>query len=382
MEHPPTYPELRSRVLAYVEGEGRALSVEIERTGLCGPDVWADLRRRGFLRLAAPAAYGGHGLTLSQYLPLLEAFSQLHGSIRMVVHVVNGIWRPIDLLADDERRRRFVIPVVKGEVTAAFSLTEPVAGTGADIKTSARRDGDDYLITGEKWLITFADTADYLLLFGRLEGSTGAEGTLAFMVPRDAPGLRIEPMPRAMGLTGTGHAYIHLDNCRVPAANRLGEEGQGLTVALNGFLDPSRVCVGMTCVGLAQRALDLAVRRAHERVTFGQPLSKRQAIQMGLAEAATDLEAARQLCLHAGRLWDEKRLTSPIASMAKLFGSEMLQRVTDRALQTFGGGGYFQPSEIERIYRDARAQRFEEGTAEIQKTVIARHLLGGRAPAK
>lgn len=372
----PTPAKIARSVLSYVEGEGRAVSEEIERTGRCGPEVWADLRARGFLRLTAPAAYGGCGLALSQYLPLLESFSQLHGSLRMIVHVVNGIWRPIDLLADDERRRRFVVPLVRGRITAAFSLTEPKAGTGADIRTSARREGPDYVLNGEKWLITFADTADYLLLFARLEGTSGAEGTLAFMVPRDAPGLRIEPMPRSMGLTGTGHGHIYLENCRVPAANRLGAEGQGLTVALSGFLDPSRVCVGMTCVGLGQRALDLAVKRSHERVTFGQPLSRRQAIQMGLAEAGTDVEAARQLCLYAGRLWDEGKLTPRVASMAKLFGSEMLQRVTDRALQVFGGAGYFQPAEIERIYRDARAQRFEEGTAEIQKTVIARALLG------
>lgn len=376
------YAKLKDQVLAYVNGEGRTLSGEIERTGSCGPDVWADLRQRGFLRLAAPEAYGGHGLTFSQYLPLLEAFSGLHGSIRMIVHVVNGVWRPMDLLADEERRRRFVIPVVRGEITAAFTLTERLAGTGADIRTTARREGTDYVLNGEKWLITFADTTDYLLLFARLEGTTGYDGTLALMVPRDAPGLRIVPMPRAMGLTGTGHGIITLTDCRVPVANLLGAEGQGLTVALSGFLAPSRLCVGMTCVGLAQRAFDLAVRQSHERVTFGQPLSRRQAIQMSVAEMATDLEAARQLCLYAGRLADEQRLTSSVASMAKLFGSEMLQRVTDRALQIFGGGGYFQPSEIERIYRDGRAQRFEEGTAEIQKTVIARGVLGGKSAGR
>src|SRR5207249_2514520 len=136
--------------------------------------------------------------------------------------------------------------LVKGEITAAFSLTEPNAGTGTDIRTSARRDGTEYLLNGEKWLITFADTATYLLLFARVEGTRGAAGMLAFMIPRDAPGLKIEEMPPSMGLTGTGHGHVYLRDCRVPAINRLGEEGQGLDVALKGFLDPSRVCVGMT----------------------------------------------------------------------------------------------------------------------------------------
>jgi alkylation response protein AidB-like acyl-CoA dehydrogenase len=369
--------EIKHDVESYVTGKGRAVTAEIEQTGKCGQDAWDDLRQHGFLRLTAPEEYGGFGLTLSQYLPLLELFSQLHGSIRMIVHVLNGIWRPIDLLADTKQRERFVIPLVKGEITAAFSLTEPNAGTGTDIRTSARRDGAEYLLNGEKWLITFADIASYLLLFARIEGTRAAAGMLAFMIPRDAPGLDIKEMPPSMGLTGTGHGHVYLRDCRVLAINRLGEEGQGLDVALKGFLDPSRVCVGMTCVGLAQRALDLSVARSHERITFGKPLSQRQTIQMWIAEMATDIEAARQLCLYAGQLWDRKELSAPVASMAKLFGSEMLQRVTDKALQIFGGGGYFRPSEIERVYRDARAQRFEEGTAEIQKLVISRDILGG-----
>jgi alkylation response protein AidB-like acyl-CoA dehydrogenase len=367
--------KIKREVQSYLTHEGRALSEEIERIGRCGCDVWDDLRARDFLRLTAPERYGGLGLTLSQYLQLLELFSQLHGSIRMIVHVLNGIWRPIDRLANEEQRKRFVIPLVKGEITAAFTLTEPNAGTGADIRTSARRDQSDYLLNGEKWLITFADTASFLLLFARLEGTEGAAGMLAFMIPRDAPGLSIEEMGPAMGLSGTGHGHIYLNNCRVPVANRLGEEGQGLEVALKGFLDPSRVCVGITCVGLAQRAFDLAVSRAHARITFGKPLSQRQTIQMWIAEMATDIEAARQLCRYGAQLWDEGKLTPSIASMAKLFGSEMLQRVTDKALQIFGGGGYFRPAEIERVYRDARAQRFEEGTAEIQKFVISRDVL-------
>ncbi|WP_274651107.1 acyl-CoA dehydrogenase family protein [Paenibacillus humicola] len=371
------FQHLKEEVKAYVNGRLRELSVRIEETGECGPDIWAELRERGYLRLAAPAEYGGCGLSFTQYLQLLELFSQSHGSLRMIVHVMNGIWRPIDFLANAEQRERFVKPLVRGEITAAFALTEPYAGSGADIQTSARKQGDEYILNGEKWLITFGDTADYLMLYARMEGTRGYEGTMALLVPRQTDGVEIEVMPPTLGLTGTGHARIIMKDARVPAANLLGEVGQGLAGALNGFLDPSRVCVGMTCVGLAQRAFDLAVERSRERVTFGKPLSQRQVVQTWIAEMATDIEAARQLVMYAGRLKDENALTPPPASMAKLYALEMLQRVTDKAQQIWGGIGYFKGNEIERIYRDARAQKFEEGTAEIQKAVIAKHILAG-----
>jgi alkylation response protein AidB-like acyl-CoA dehydrogenase len=369
------FSTMKDEVKAFVDGRLRELSDRIEDTGACGRDVWEELRERGYLKLAAPVEYGGFGLNFTQYLQLLELFSQSHGSIRMIVHVINGVWRPIDFLASEEQRERFVKPLVRGEISVAFTLTEPGAGSGADIETMARREGDEFVLNGEKWLITFGDTADYLMLYCRMEGTRGYEGTMALLVPRLTPGVEIELMPPTLGLTGTGHAHIRFRNARVPADHLLGDVGQGLAGALNGFLDPSRVCVGMTCVGLAQRAFDIAVQRSNERVTFGKPLNQRQVVQTWLAEMATDIEAARQLVMYAGRLKDEGRLTPPPASMAKLYALEMLQRVTDKAQQIWGGIGYFKGYEIERIYRDARAQKFEEGTAEIQKAVIAKHLL-------
>ncbi|GGJ12425.1 acyl-CoA dehydrogenase [Alicyclobacillus cellulosilyticus] len=371
-----TFAALKQEVWEYVHGPLMQWGEQIEATGEVPAAIWQDLRARGYLRLAAPEAFGGRGLPFPQYLELLEIFSRAHGSIRMIVHVMNGIWRPLNYLADDDIRARWVKPCVQGEITVAFTLTEPIAGTGADLHTAARRVGDEYVLNGEKWLITFADVADYFLLFARLEGTTGSEGTVALMVPRDAPGLDIQLMPESMGLTGTGHGHLYLRDCRVPVANRIGAEGDGLAVALRGFLDPSRISIGMSCVGLASRAFDLAVARSKERVTFGKPLCQRQVIQMYIAEMATDIEAARQLVLHAARVYDSGQPATHLSAMAKLYGLEMLQRVTDRAIQIFGGIGYFKPMEIERIYRDARAQRFEEGTAEIQKAVIARHVLG------
>ncbi|MCL6452981.1 MAG: acyl-CoA dehydrogenase family protein [Alicyclobacillus sp.] len=372
------FAQLREDVETFVRGRGADLGHQIEETGQVGPEVWSELRQRGYLRLAAPEAYGGFGLPFTQYLELLALFSHLHGSMRVMVHVANGLWRSLDQAATPAQRDRFVIPFVQGELRATFTLTEPNSGSGTDIKTTARRDGDAYVVNGEKWMIIFSDVTDYFLLFCRLEGTTGGEGTLALLVPRDAPGLEIRPMPPAMGITGTGHGHLVLCDCRVPVENRLGAEGDGLKVAFAGFLDPSRTAIGMTCVGLAERALELAVEHAKARVTFGKPLAERPTIQMWLAEMATDIAAARQLVLYAGRAFEQGEPSAALASMAKLQGTEMLQRVTDKALQIFGGIGYFK-GEMERIYRDARMQRFEEGTSETQKMTIARALLrGGR----
>ncbi|MBX5435950.1 MAG: acyl-CoA dehydrogenase family protein [Alicyclobacillaceae bacterium] len=362
-------------VRAFVQGPARAWGEQIETTGRLPDGVWEELRDRGYLRLAAPTAYGGRGLPFTAYLALLEQFAQMHGSLRVIVHVCNGLWRSLDYAATEAQRERIVKPFVAGRRRVTFTLTEPDSGSGTDIRTTARREGDEYVLNGQKWMIIFSDVADDFLVFCRLEGTRGAEGTLALLVPRDAPGLEIRPMAPAMGVSGTQHGHLVFTDCRVPVSNRLGAEGQGLEIAFAGFLDPSRIGVAATCVGLASRALDLAVDHARRRITFGKPLAKRQTIQMWVGEMATDIEAGRQLYLHAARAFEEGRPATVPAAMAKLFCTDMLQRVTDKALQIHGGIGYFRSSEIERIYRDARMQRFEEGTAEIQKMVIARERL-------
>ena len=367
---------LLREVRDFAAGPLRDWGAEVERTGTVPVWMWRELGRRGYLRLCAPTSLGGRGLPLPDYLPLLEEFSTGHGSLRMIIHVVNGVWRPILTYGSGEQAESLIRPLLAGESAIAFALTEPGSGTGADIRTSARREGDVYVLHGEKHLITFGDIADHSLVIARLQGTTGATGTLALLVARDAPGLRLDPMPESMGLRGSDHARMYFEGCRVPVADRIGAEGQGLDVALHGFLYPSRISVGMSCVGLGRRALELAVARARERVTFGRAIGERQMIQALLAEAATDVEAARQLVLWAARRWEASPPAVAESAMAKLFALEALQRVTDRCLQVWGGIGYFRGQEIERIYRDARAQRFEEGTAEVQKVTIARSLLG------
>jgi alkylation response protein AidB-like acyl-CoA dehydrogenase len=368
------FAELKAEIRGYVDNEGERWTELIEAERQVPPELWDELRERGYLRLAAPVSLGGRGLPFARYLELIELFSRPHASLRMIVHVMNGLWRAMLPYANEEQIERFVKPQVATEIKVAFTLTEPDAGTGADIKCAVVRDGDTYYLSGQKHLITFGCIADHLLLFARLEGTRGAEGTVALMVPAHGDGIENNLMPESMGVLGTDHAHLVFDRAPVPVANRLGEEGEGLDVALGGFLVPSRISVAMTCVGLGGKALDLAVAHSQERITFGKPIAARQAIAFRLAEMATDLEAARRLTLHAAETWERTHDAAAESSMAKLFASEMLQRVTDGALQVHGGIGYFK-SPIERVYRDARAQRFEEGTAEIQKQTIVRSLL-------
>jgi alkylation response protein AidB-like acyl-CoA dehydrogenase len=367
---------LTDEVRAYVRGEGERWAKRIEAERAVPRELWPELSERGYLRLAAPVAYGGRGIPFTQYLPLLELFAMSHASLRMIVHVCNGIWRPVDSHASDEQRERFVKPLVAGDIKVAFTLTEPTAGTGADLRCSVTREGDTYYLSGEKHLITFGTISDYLLLFARVEGTTGADGTVALMVPPHGEGITANVMAETMGVRGTDHGHFVFDRAPVPVANRLGEEGDGLGVALSGFLAPSRIAVAMTCVGLAKRALELAVDYAQQRETFGKKIARRQAIAFQLAEMATDIEAARALVMQSAHAWESGGDANAASAMSKLFAVSMLQRVTDGALQVHGGIGYWSSSPIERVYRDARAQRFEEGTNEIQKTVIARDLLG------
>lgn len=367
---------LRAQVERWVEGPGERWAERIEETGEVPEELWAELNGLGFLRLAAPGEYGGHGLGFTRWMELMEVFSRSHGSVRMIVHVVNGIWRAMDGHADDDQRKRFVIPSVTGDIKIAFTLTEPGNGTGADITTSVVREGDTYHLSGRKHLITFGVRCDYYLLAARVAGSTGHAGTVALLVPRDAPGVTVEDTSRTMGVTGTDHASLTFDRTPVPVDHRLGAEGEGLEVFLGGFLTPSRISVAMSCVGLAQRAQQLAVGYARDRVTFGKSLTQRQAIQFMLAENAADIEAARQLTLHAARRFEEGADDASMqSSMAKMHAVTMLTTVTDKALQVHGGLGYWKSQKIERVYRDARAQRFEEGTNEVQKAVVFRELL-------
>ncbi len=370
------FQQLRDEIEAWVRGPGEVWADRIEAEADVPRELYDELRAKGWLSLAAPVELGGRGIPFSRYLELLEVVSRSHGSIRMLVHVNNGIWRALAPFAD-EQQLELVKKSVSGESLIAFTLTEATAGTGNDLRSTVRREGDVYLLNGEKHLITFGVKCDYWLLIARLEGSSGSEGTVAFLVPNTGlPGAEVIDDSDTMGVRGTDHAILHFTDTPVPVSARLGEEGQGLTVALGGFLLPSRISVAMSCVGLAERAQELALDYALKRETFGKKLAERPVIQAYLAENYADIQAARALVLHAAHAYENGAPdAAQLSSASKIVAVDMLARVTDKALQIHGGQGYWHRNAIERVYRDARAQRFEEGTNEIQKTVVARAIL-------
>lgn len=372
------YAELIDQVAQWVAGPGEEWAEQIEATGQVPDELVAELRSRGWLSLASPKELGGAGMPFSRYLEVLELISKSHASIRMLVHVNNGTWRAMAPYASPEIMDEVVIPSIKATKRTAFTLTEPDYGTGADLGTTVRREGDDYVMNGEKHLITFGVKAEYLLIFARLEGSSGKDGIVAFTMPNHLPGAEVIDDSDTMGVRGTDHARLRFHDVHIPARYRLGEEGQGLEIALGGFLLPSRIGVAMSCVGLAERAQELAVAYANERVTFGKPLAKRQAIQFMIADNYAQIAAAKTLVLHSARAFEnDEPDAGALSSAAKLNAVNMLTAVTDNALQVHGGRGYWKRNAIERVYRDARAQRFEEGTNEIQKQVISRAVLAG-----
>ena len=373
------FQSLKAEIDEWVRGPGEEFADQIEATGVVPGELFLDLKNHGFLGLAAPERLGGKDILFSRYLELMEIFSRSHASIRMLVHVINGTWRAMDEFATEEQRDQIVRPSIAGDVLVAFTLTEATAGTGADIRTTVRREGDTYYLSGEKQLITFGVKCDYWLLLARLEGTSGQDGTVALLVPNSGlPGVEVIDDSETMGVRGTDHAILRFDNAPVPVEARLGEEGEGLTIMLGGFLLPSRVSVAMSCVGLAERAQELAVEYANRRETFGKKIAERQAIQFYLAENYADIAAARALVIHAAKAFEDGAPDAGVLSSAsKMIAVDMLTRVTDKALQVHGGSGYWKRNPIERVYRDARAQRFEEGTNEIQKLIVARAVVTG-----
>jgi alkylation response protein AidB-like acyl-CoA dehydrogenase len=371
-----SFRALKAEIEAWVRGPGEIWAERIEAEGDVPRELYDELRDLGYMSLAAPVELGGRGMPFLRYLELLEVFSRSHASIRMLAHVNNGIWRAMLPFATGDQLD-LVRRSVAGDDLVAFTLTEATAGTGADLRTTVRREGDTYLLNGEKHLITFGVKCDHWLLFARLEGTTGRDGTVALLVPNTGlPGAEVVDDSQTMGIRGTDHAILNFSDTPVPVSARLGNEGEGLAVALGGFLLPSRISVAMSCVGLAQRAQELALDYALTRETFGKTLAERPVIQAYLAENHADIAAARALVMTAAAAFENGSADAgTLSSSSKMIAVDMLARVTDKALQIHGGQGYWKRNAIERVYRDARAQRFEEGTNEIQKTIVARAVL-------
>jgi len=276
--------------------------------------------------------------------------------------------------ADEAQKTEFLKPLARGDLLGAFCLTEPHVGSEAGgLRTTAVRDGDDYVLNGVKQFITSGKHGDVAIVMAVTDKAAGKRGISAFLVPTATPGYTVARIEDKMGQHSSDTAQINFDNCRIPARYRLGAEGQGLKIALSG-LEGGRIGIASQSVGMARAAFEAALQYSKERIAFGVPIFEHQAVQFRLAEAAMQIEAARQLIWHSASLKDAGVPCLKEAAMAKLFASEMAEKVCSMAIQTFGGYGYVSDFPVERIYRDVRVTQIYEGTSDVQKILIGRAL--------
>jgi len=360
-------------VAAKLAPELEDLADEIERTEQFPARGYQLLADNDMLRLTLPREWGGQGMSLTGYFPVLQEIAKIHGTFRMFVHGQNGMWRLVEQWGTDEQQKKW-LPVIQHGGIFTFALTEPDNGTGRDISTTAELVGDEWVINGRKHLISWAGEAELVHLIARTGTDRGREAT-CFLLPKDTPGVTVEKLPHTMGCKGGSHDIMIFDNARLPADAVLGRVGAGLTLGLRGFLDVSRLSIAVSALGLARRAMDLATEFARQRVTFGRPIASRQAVRLSIAEMAADIYSVQTAVNDASARFDAGQPITAEAAMCKYLGLEMVGRVTDRALRLHGGIGYTRAHKIERHYRDARALWFEEGTSEIQRLVIADEVL-------
>ncbi|MFM8637131.1 MAG: acyl-CoA dehydrogenase family protein [Betaproteobacteria bacterium] len=333
------------------------------------------LAELGCYGVAVPTEYGGAGLDYLALAVILEEIAAGDGGTSTVVSVNNcPVCSILMAWADDAQKEQWLKPLAAGQMLGAFCLTEPHVGSQADgLKTTAVREGDHYVLNGVKQFITSGQNADVAIVMAVTDKLAGKKGISAFVVPTDTPGYQVARLEEKMGQHSSDTAQIRFENCRVPLACRLGEEGQGLKIALSG-LEGGRIGIAAQSLGMARAAFGAALRYSKDRVAFGKPIFEHQSVQFKLADMATQIEAARQLIHHAAALKDAGQPCLKEAAMAKLFASEMAERVCSDAIQVHGGYGYVSDFPVERIYRDVRVCQIYEGTSDVQKILIGRAL--------
>ena len=329
----------------------------------------------GCYGVAVPPEWGGAGLDYLALAIILEEIGAGDGATSTVVSVNNcPVCSILMAYGNDAQKQRFLVPLARGDMLGAFCLTEPHVGSEAGgLKTTAVRVGDDYVLNGVKQFITSGKNGDVAIVMAVTDKAAGKKGISAFIVPTATPGYRVVRIEDKLGQHASDTAQINFEDCRISKANLLGEEGMGLKIALSG-LEGGRIGIASQAVGMARAAFDAALRYSKDRTSFGQPIFQHQAVQFKLADMATQIEAARQMTHHAAALKDAGRPCLKEAAMAKLFASEMAERVCSDAIQVHGGYGYVSDFPVERIYRDVRVCQIYEGTSEVQKILIGRAL--------
>lgn len=352
-------------------------AAEWERARTFPREALRELAELGVMGMVVPERWGGAGLDYLSMVLAIEEIAAGHGATSTVVCVQNSLACGITLkYGNDDQKTRYLTKFARGEWLGCFCLTEPHTGSdAAAIRTTARREGDAWVLNGAKQFITTGKESQLAIVFAVTDPAAGKKGISCFLVPTDTPGYIVTRLEEKMGQHASDTAQILFENCRVPAENLLGREGEGYKIALSN-LEAGRIGIGAQAVGMARAAFEAAVNYAREREAFGAPIVQHQAVLFRLADMATQIEAARQMVWHAASLRDADRPCLKEASMAKLFASEMAERVCSDAIQIHGGYGYSIDFPVERLYRDVRVTQIYEGASDIQRLVIGRAVAG------
>jgi len=371
--------EIRRTVREFAEGRIAPVADELERRGEFPHQIIREAAELGLMGVPYPESVGGTGLDALAYAITVEELSRVSGSVGIIVSAHTSLGcNPLYMSGTDAQKERFLRPLASGEQIGAYGLTEPGAGSDSrGTRTRARLDGDAWVINGSKRFITNAGVASTYIVTAVTERESESGKISAFIVPADAPGFSVGRMEEKMGLHASNTGELLFSDCRIPVENLLGEEGQGDRLFLK-TLDGGRIGIGAMALGLAQAAYEAASAYAKEREQFGRPIASFQGVGFMIADMATQIDAARLLVYRAAWLKDQGRPYSTEAAMAKLFASEVSQRVTNDAVQVHGGYGYISEYKVERYLRDAKLTEIGEGTSQIQRMVIARNLLGIR----
>jgi butyryl-CoA dehydrogenase len=375
MQLPDDHRAVQDAVRAFVQAEIAPHAARWDRECHFPAEQLRGLAQLGCYGVAVPTEWDGAGLDYLALSVIIEEIAAGDGATSTIVSVNNcPVCSILMAWGSDAQKDRWLRPLARGDMLGAFCLTEPHAGSQADaLRTTATRGGADYVLNGVKQFITSGKNGDVAIVMAVTDKAAGKRGISAFIVPTGSDGYHVDRIEDKLGQHASDTAQIRFENCRVPAANLIGDEGQGLKIALSG-LEGGRIGIGSQAIGMARAAFDAALGYAKDRVAFGKPIFEHQALQFRLAEMAMQIEAARQLVRHAAALKDAGVPCLKEAAMGKLFASEMAERVCSAAIQIHGGYGYVSDFPVERIYRDVRVCQIYEGTSDVQKMLIARAL--------
>lgn len=367
--------QIADAVRAFAQERLRPFAEQWDKEHRFPKEAIDEMAELGLFGMLVPEQWGGSDTGYVAYAMALEEIAAGDGACSTIMSVHNSVGCvPILRFGNEQQKEQFLTPLATGAMLGAFALTEPQAGSDASsLKTRARLEGNHYVLNGSKQFITSGQNAGVVIVFAVTDPEAGKRGISAFIVPTDSPGYQVARVEDKLGQHASDTCQIVFDNVHVPVANRLGAEGEGYKIALAN-LEGGRIGIASQAVGMARAAFEVARDYANERQSFGKPLIEHQAVAFRLADMATKISVARQMVLHAAALRDAGRPALVEASMAKLFASEMAEKVCSDALQTLGGYGYLSDFPLERIYRDVRVCQIYEGTSDIQRMVIARNL--------